>query len=131
MRSRCLLSLLFVGSVCLQAIAAEHTTDSLDEVKKNLAAEKAVLLDVREPSEWEDGHLKDAKLLSLSKVRKGVPAEDLAKLMPRGKVVYAHCAAGVRCLEVADRLKPLGYEIRPLKPGYKDLLKAGFPKAEP
>jgi phage shock protein E len=123
MLSRSLLPLLFAGCVCVSAAAAEHTTDSLDEVKKRLAAEKAVLL--------EEGRLKDAKLLPLSKVRKGVPDEELAKLMPQGKIVYAHCAAGVRCLEVADRLKKQGYEVRPLKAGYRDLLKAGFPKAEP
>jgi phage shock protein E len=108
MLSRSLLPLLFAGCVCVSAAAAEHTTDSLDEVKKRLAAEKAVLLDVREMSEWEEGRLKDAKLLPLSKVRKGVPDEELAKLMPQGKIVYAHCAAGVRCLEVADRRKKQG-----------------------
>lgn len=113
------------------AWAAEHTTDSLDTVKKQLADGKAVLLDVREPSEWEDGHLKDAKSLALSRIRKTIPEEELAKTIPKGKVVYAHCKAGGRCLEASDRLKKLGYDVRALKPGYEDLLKAGFPKAEP
>lgn len=111
------------------AMSAEHTTDSLETVKAQLAADKAVLLDVREPSEWDSGHLKSAKSLPLSRLRKGIDNKELAKLMPSDRVIYAHCAAGVRCLEVADRLKQAGFEVRALKPGYRDLLSAGFEKA--
>jgi rhodanese-related sulfurtransferase len=131
MRQLITLLWLVIGVSGATSLAAEHTTDSLDKVKQQLADGKAVLIDVREPSEWDEGHLKDAKLLSVSKLRKGVPAEELDKLMTKGKVVYAHCKSGGRCLEAADRLQKLGYEVRPLKPGYQELLKAGFPKAEP
>ena len=109
--------------------AAEHTKDSTDAVKKAVADDKAVLLDVREKSEWDDGHLKDAKLLPLSVLKAGAKAEDVAKIIPKDKVVYCHCGSGVRCLKAADELKKLGYDVRPLKDGYKDLLKAGFAPA--
>ena len=112
-----------------QLSAAEHTRDSLEQVKAQLAAGKAILLDVRERTEWEDGHLKEARPLPLSRLRKGVPPEELDQLLGGKKIIYTHCFAGVRCLEAADRLKAAGYEIRPLKPGYKDLLAAGFEKA--
>jgi phage shock protein E len=128
---RGLLMLWLILCGAMTAFAAEHTTDSLDKVKQQLADGKAVLIDVREPSEWDDGHLKDAKLLSVSKLRKGVPAEELDKLLTKGKVVYAHCKSGGRCLEAADRLQKLGYDVRPLKPGYQELINAGFPKAKP
>lgn len=124
----CTLALFFsVASVK----AAEHTSDSLETIKERLASGKAILIDVREPSEWEAGHLKEARLLSLSRLRKGVPGEELAKILAKDKVIYAHCAAGFRCLETADRLKQAGYEVRALKPGYKALLDAGFEKAAP
>ena len=58
------LTLLLAGSAMIVS-AQEHTKDSLDTVKKALAAKKAVLLDVREKSEWDAGHLKDARLLPL------------------------------------------------------------------
>ena len=128
MRSYLVMMLTVLGSTTL--FAAEHTTDSLDKVKQSLADKKAVLIDVREQSEWDEGHLKDAKLLPVSKLRKGVPEEELAKTLSKGKIVYAHCRSGGRCLEAADRLTKLGYEVRPLKAGYEELLKAGFPKAE-
>ncbi len=118
-----------VAGLVATARAADHTKDTTDVVKKALADDKAVLLDVREKSEWDDGHLKDAKLLPLSTLKGGAKAEDVAKIIPKDKVVYCHCGSGVRCLKAADELKKLGYDVRPLKPGYADLLKAGFAPA--
>lgn len=113
----------------VSALAAEHTTDSLDTVKSAVAQQKAVLVDVREVDEWQDGHLKDARHLALSDLKGGVPAERL-KNLPRGSVVYLHCAAGGRCRVAADYLKKLGYDARPLKDGYDSLLQAGFEKSK-
>lgn len=76
------------------------------------------------------GHLKDATLFALSKLTKDAKKEDIEKLIPKGTVVYLHCKAGGRCLTAAEVLKKHGYDARALKPGYEDLLKAGFPKAE-
>lgn len=131
MISRILLSgLLLVGATLPASLfAADHTKDMTDTVKKAVADGKAVLLDVREKSEWDDGHLKDAKLLPLSALQAGAKAEDVAKIAPKDKIVYLHCGSGVRCLKAADALKKLGYDVRPLKPGYMDLLKAGFAPA--
>jgi rhodanese-related sulfurtransferase len=110
--------------------AADHTTDSLDTVKKAVAEGKAVLVDVREAGEWNDGHLKAAKHLALSDLKAGVPADKLKEALPAGKVVYLHCASGRRCLTAADLLTKQGYDARPLKDGYENLLKAGFEKAK-
>lgn len=108
---------------------AGHTKDSLDKVKASLKNKKAILLDVREQAEWDDGHLKDAQLFPLSKLKDGIPTADLAKLLPKDKTIYAHCGSGRRVLEVAEILHKLGYHIEPLKNGYADLAKAGFEKA--
>ena len=132
MRHSIPLMAMIVGVACAlsAARAADHTTDTTDAVKKAVADDKAVLLDVREQSEWDDGHLKDAKLLPLSVLKAGAKAEDVAKVIPKDKIVYCHCGSGVRCLKAADKLKKLGYDVRPLKPGYADLLKAGFAPAK-
>ena len=131
MRGTILFGVMVLGLAGLlsPAWAGDHTKDTLAAVKKALADNKAVLLDVREKSEWDAGHLKDAKLLPLSVLKAGVKAAEVAVLVPKGKIVYCHCAAGVRCLKAADTLKKLGYDVRPLKSGYKDLLKAGFDPA--
>jgi rhodanese-related sulfurtransferase len=107
-----------------------HTTDSLDTVKRRLADNKAVLVDVREKKEWDAGHLKAAVLVPLSKLRKESEAKgigrQLAETVPTDKIIYCHCRSGGRVLAATPILKSLGYDVRPLKLGYSDLLKAGF-----
>ena len=110
--------------------AQEHTKDSLADVKKALVDKKAVLIDVREKTEWDAGHLKDAKLLPLSLLKEKELPKDLAELLPKDKIAYLHCAAGKRCLVAAEILKKAGYEVRALKEGYGSLLKEGFSKAD-
>jgi rhodanese-related sulfurtransferase len=107
----------------------EHTRDSLDTVKKMIASKKAILLDVREQAEWDEGHIKDAVFLPLSKLRKGADPKEIAQSLPKDRIIYCHCRSGVRSLTGAEILKKLGYDVRPLKPGYRDLVDAGFPRA--
>lgn len=109
---------------------AGHTTDSLETVKSRLEAKEAVLLDVRETSEWNEGHLEVAKSVPLSKVKDGKIPEELESLFPKDKPIYLHCGAGVRVLRCAEALKGKGYDIRPLRPGYESLVKFGFKTAE-
>lgn len=111
--------------------AGEFTSDSLAEVRKNLSAEKAVLVDVREESEWKAGHLTDALWLPLSELAADPTAEQLKKRLPSDKIIYTHCARGPRALAAAERLAKYGYDVRPLKHGYQALLKRGFKKAKP
>lgn len=113
-----------VGVTC----AADHTTDSLDTVKMSVSEQKALIVDVREQSEWEDGHLRGAKLVPLSELKAGIPADKLAEKLGKGTVLYLHCGSGKRCLTAADLLKKQGYDVRPLKEGFQTLVKSGFEK---
>jgi phage shock protein E len=108
----------------------EHTKDSLETVKKNLQENKAVLLDVREKDEWDEGHLEQAALVPLSKLKEGTDPKTLAKDLDKKKIVYCHCKAGRRAITAAEMLKKMGYEVRPLKQGYDELLKGGLPKSK-
>lgn len=116
------------GTACL--IAAEPTKDALPVIMKGIAEEKAVLVDVREKREWAEGHITGAILLPLSELQSGIPKKELSKRLPEKQIIYTHCAAGVRSCIAAEFLEKYGYDVRPLKPGYRDLLKAGFKKAE-
>lgn len=112
----------------------KHTTDTPAEIREKIAAGKAVLVDVREPEEWKEGHLALALLLPLKQLKTDSAEADftdkLAKTLAKDKIVYAHCKAGGRCLMAGQILRQAGYDVRPLKPGYEDLLKLGFDKAE-
>jgi rhodanese-related sulfurtransferase len=115
------------------AIAQEkltHTSDSLAEVKKNVEAGKAVIVDVREPSETDAGYVKGAILLPQSKLKVESELAALLKTLPKDKVIYTHCRAGGRALTCGDILKKQGFDVRPLKPGYQQLIEAGFEKAK-
>lgn len=129
-RTTAVLTALFCAAISTTAFAAEPTTDSLPTVKKNVAAKKAVLVDVREQSEWDDGHISGAVFLPLSELKNGVTAAKLAKQLSKTQIVYTHCVAGVRSCTAADVLKKFGYQVRPLEPGYEELLEAGFKKAK-
>lgn len=125
---------LLLGVLCLvawSAAAAEHTKDSLDTVKKNLSAKKAVLIDVREKREWDDGHLKDATHAPLSELKTADGAKRLVVRLPKDKIIYTHCAVGARALSAAKILGARGMNVRPLKAGYDELIEAGFKKAKP
>ena len=112
-------------------LAAKHSKDSLEIVQNRVTEKKAVLIDVREEKEWKQGHLKAAKLLPLSHLERGVSKDTLKEFLPKDKIVYLHCASGVRCLEAAELLTDLGFEVRPLKPGYDAFIEAGFEEVVP
>ena len=114
-----------------------YTADSPAMIHKRLDEKQAVLLDVREKTEWDKGHLQQASLLPLSALAakprdKKYTVDALKKSLPTGKPIYLHCKAGGRCILAAEALrKELGpkYDFRPLKPGYEELVKAGFEPA--
>ena len=109
--------------------AEEHTKDTVEQVKENVKAKKAIILDVREQNEWDAGHLKGAVLLPSSKLKEGADLKELTKSLDKKQIIYTHCKAGGRALRCAEALKKEGFDVRALKLGYEDLLKAGFEKA--
>ena len=128
------LFLLAIGAMALllsNGLAAEltHTKDTLDSVKTRVNEKKAVLVDVRSEDEWKDGHLKSAMHLPITELAK-MTDEQIREKLPKDKIIYTHCAVGARALKAGKIIEKLGYDIRPLKPGYEDLVKAGFEVAK-
>lgn len=103
----------------------QHTQDSVETVRNNLKLKKAILLDVREQEEWDEGRLQDARHTPLSKIQEGLKPDAL----PKDKIIYLHCRSGGRSLIAQELLKKEGYDVRALRHGYQDLLKAGLKKA--
>jgi phage shock protein E len=120
------LMFLSVGS---RAVAIDFTEDSLATVKKNIDQKKAVLVDVRSKDEWDKGHVEGAIFLPITKLEQLEP-DKLAKVLPKRKILYTHCAVGMRAEAAGEILAEHGYEVRVLQPGYDKLIKAGFKKAE-
>lgn len=127
-RSICFV-IVVANSVAPMASAAELTKDPLPQVKKAVDDEKAVLVDVREKKEWDEGHIAGAIFLPLRGLQDGVTKEEL-KLLPKDKILYVHCVVGKRAVTAANILERNGYKVRPMKPGYKEMIAAGFSKAK-
>ena len=108
-----------------------HSTDVLSDVKKLIENETAVLLDVREQSEWDAGHLEAAKLFPLSELMEREQKGTTSELkLPRDQIIYTHCKSGFRSVEAAKLLQRFGYDARGRKEGFADLINSGFERAK-
>jgi phage shock protein E len=124
------------ASAVVKAGGDNYTAVPLDQVKAEVTARKAALVDVREQREWDQGHVRGALFIPLSQLmawdRDGLTATEraaLEKSLPKGAVVYCHCASGGRAVPAGETLAKLGYDARPLRQGYQTLIQAGFPRA--
>lgn len=80
---------------------------------------EAVLIDVREPSEWTAGHAPQAVHLPLGQVR--------AAAVPQGRTVIAVCRSGNRSGKAADQLAAAGVPVHNLAGGMGAWAAAGLP----
>jgi rhodanese-related sulfurtransferase len=98
---------------------------TLDEARARLAANpNAVLLDVREDSEWNAGHAAEARHLG-----KGVLERDIEATFPdTGTELIMYCGGGFRSALTCDVAQRIGYKnVFSLAGGYKAMVKAGWP----
>lgn len=105
----------------------EFTDDTLEVVRKNVAEEKAVLVDVRSKEEWDQGHVAGSVFVPVTSLRKhSLDPKKLAETLPKEKILYTFCVVGMRAKQAGLILEQQGYTVRVLKPGYEQLVKAGF-----
>eukprot|EP00966_Prymnesium_polylepis_P019403 447323-Prymnesium_polylepis.1 len=110
--------------VCTAPVLPDHIEDMLEE----LASGEAQLFDVREPMEAGAGKLKAAQLVPLSELQQGMPPP---MPIPRDKLTYVHCAAGIRVHYAAPILEKMGFErVVPLQEGYATLRAMGMPDGD-
>lgn len=83
------------------------------------------LLDVRTPAEWNEGHLKGAKLVTLSET--GF-ADKVKTVIDPGKPVIVYCRSGKRSAEARKLLQDAGFlKVRDMAGGLTAWRKAGGP----
>ena len=85
---------------------------------------KAILIDVREDAEWQNGHAAEAIHLG-----KGILERDLEKTIsdPNAEIIM-YCGGGFRSALSADAAQKMGYKnVTSLIGGYKGLVAANWP----
>ena len=101
---------------------------TVDQARQVLALNPcAVLLDVREDSEWAVGHAAEAVHLG-----KGILERDLEGLYPDPETeIIMYCGGGYRSALSCDAAQQMGYrKVRSLIGGYKALSQAGWPMSQ-
>ena len=91
--------------------------------QKHVNTKEAVLVDVRTPAEFTEGHLQ--KALN-SDYRNGQFEEDLQH-WDKSKTYYLYCASGNRSGKAAKLLEEAGFKTIYNIGGYEDLKAAGLP----
>ena len=106
--------------------AAPNEIDDLAQVKALVEANQAVLLDVRSAGEWEGSHLTQAIHIPTTELKEPNRRQELTVDLPKDKPIYVHCAKGGRAQVCAEILSEMGFDARPLKVDYEQLVETGF-----
>ena len=95
----------------------------VSQLRQSLAVEPApFLLDVREPWEYQDGHVPGAQLIPLGEL------EQRLNEVPRDRPILAICHSGQRSLAAAGYLLHLGYaSVSNVDGGTAAWIERGYP----
>jgi rhodanese-related sulfurtransferase len=98
---------------------------NVEDVKIKLdRGDKFYLVDVREESEWNKGHITNATYIG-----KGVIERDIEKKIDNTEAdIILYCGGGFRSALAADNLQKMGYsKVSSMDGGYSGWVKAGYP----
>ena len=101
---------------------------TVDQVKPRLeAGERFVLIDTREESEWNAGHIPGAIHLG-----KGVIERDIERVVPDTSTeIVLYCGGGYRSALAARSLAQMGYaNVASMDGGWRDWVQRGYPTRE-
>jgi len=94
------------------------------DARKQAEAGAAVLIDVREESDWREGHAQGARHLS----RGAIELEIEEQIPDVKKPIICYCGGGSRSALVAESLQKMGYEnVRSMTGGLRAWKGAGLP----
>ncbi len=99
-----------------------YTIDTAETVDL-IGREACDVIDVRDPTEFESGHIEHARNIPLETLR-----EDPEKFLAHGKPLVFICKKGVRSLAAAKLAERFGYErVYNLDGGMLEWIRVGLP----
>ena len=108
-----------------RAVIPEVTPREADLLRAN---PRAALVDVREESEWEQGHIPGAHHVAKSYLEQQIEAY----VPDRATPVVLYCAGGVRSLFAGQTLRAMGYrDVVSMSGGFQQWKSLGLPWTQP
>lgn len=98
---------------------------NIDEYKRlHASGDPHILVDIREESEWNAGHVAGARHLG-----KGIIERDIETVVPeKDTKLVLYCGGGFRSALAADALQKMGYRnVYSLDGGWRALQSSGLP----
>lgn len=92
----------YAGYVGSNLLDGDFKQVNVDKVRE-LVEEKAIIIDVREESEFKEGHIVGALNIPLGQLR------ERSDEIPKDKPVYLHCRSGQRSYNGVKMLQNMGY----------------------
>src|SRR6058998_2775501 len=109
----------------LVADAKKNITEiSPQDAAAKLKSGEAVIVDVREKDEWDEGHIPGATHMS-----RGTIELDIEEKVPdTNAMIICHCGGGGRSALAAETLQKMGYKnVRSMAGGFKAWKAIGLP----
>ena len=110
--------LVVLGAIIVYSIFTffmqKRIVNNLNEDEFRAGYRKAQLIDVREPNEYENGHILGARNIPLSQMKQR------QKEIRNDQPVYLYCQSGMRSGRAAQMLRRKGYrDLHQLQGGFK------------
>lgn len=122
--------LFFLIMVTVQSVLAQGANDALPPKAFSKRVEKtadAVVIDVRTPEEYGEGHLKNA-------VNVDVQSDDFVNEisgLDKNKTYFVYCKAGVRSANAQEKMQEMGFrKVISMKGGIDEWKEQGLPVEE-
>lgn len=102
---------------------AQQNMQAVEFNQKLKSDKSAVILDVRSPGEYSEGHLDKAVNIDIN----STDFESRTSKLDKQKTYYVYCLAGVRSDRAAESLRKRGFKAISLNGGIKAWSSAGYP----
>lgn len=121
----------FLALILTAAAAQSAFAEDLQKVLELVQDDKALLLDLREKTEWNRGHLKGSVQIPFSDMTLFKNVQRFIGTLPKSdeKKLYCYGDTGHMAQLAVNIFKRYGVEVTPLRSTYRELVAAGFEKA--
>ena len=100
---------------------SDSSDQSLEKIRLEIKNSEAFLVDIREQTEWEAGHIAGATHLPLSELKTLENLSTLKNRLPSDRSIYLYCQAGIRAQMAQSILQNVFPNVTALISGFEEL----------